>query len=272
MVKLIASDVDGTLVKDSSPFIYPELPKTIQQLKEKGILFCVASGRQYYSIRNMFKQVADDIVYIAENGAHIVYQKQNLLITPMKREDAEGIVQLYRQHSDICECIVSTPKATLMETDNPEFIELIRNGYRNQYELVNDVLDTTEPIMKVSIYAKSGIRELGENEFIPMWKDRVRATMAGEEWVDFMDQKVDKGNALQFLMEYFKLEREEVMAFGDNDNDIGMLKMAGTSYAVETARESVKKVADFSCPSYAEKGVYQIVKEFVKQKGGMNYA
>ena len=72
MVKLIASDVDGTLVKDSSPYIYSEMPQAIKELKKKGIIFCVASGRQYYSIRSLFKEVADDIAYIAENGAHVV--------------------------------------------------------------------------------------------------------------------------------------------------------------------------------------------------------
>lgn len=263
MIKLIASDVDGTLVKDSSPFIYPELPETIKKLKEKGILFCVASGRQYYSIRNMFKDVADDIIYIAENGAHIVYRQENLQITPMKREDVEGIVKMYRQYRDECECIVSTPGATLMETDNRDFIELIRNGYRNRYELVEDVLATKEPIMKVSIYRKEGIRALAEQEFIAKWKDKVKATMAGEEWVDFMDFKVDKGQGLHFLINYFKLRQEETIAFGDNDNDIGMLEQAGTSYAVATARENVKKAADHICPSYAEKGVYQIVRELL---------
>lgn len=260
MIKLIASDVDGTLVKDSSPYIYQEMPQAIKALKEKGIIFCVASGRQYYSIRRMFKEVADDIAYIAENGAHLVYQGENLAITSMERSHVEGIVQLYREHRDICECIVSTPKATLMETDNREFIELIRNGYRNHYELVHDVLDTQEPIMKISLYAKGSIRELGENQFIPAWKDKVKATMAGEEWVDFMAQNVDKGNGLRFLVDYFGLTREETLAFGDNDNDIGMLQEAGTSYAVETARDSVKKIADHICPSYGDKGVYQIIK------------
>lgn len=263
MIKLIASDVDGTLVKDSSPYIYPEMPEAVRQLKEKGILFCVASGRQYYSIRSMFKEVADDIAYIAENGAHIVYQGKILMITEMNREYVEGIVKLYREHRDICECIVSTPKMTLMETDNREFIELIRNGYRNRFEVVHDVLDTTEPIMKVSIYKKDGIRKLGEEEFIPLWQDKVKATMAGEEWVDFMSKDVDKGNGLHALCEHLGIQKEETIAFGDNDNDIGMLKAAGVSYAVETARESVKQIADCICPSYNEKGVYQVIKKLI---------
>lgn len=263
MIKLIASDVDGTLVKDSSPYIYSEMPEAIRELKKKGILFCVASGRQYYSIRNLFKDVADDIAYIAENGAHIVYQGENLFIKEMNREYAESIIKLYREHRDTCECIVSTPKMTLMETDNREFIELIRNSYRNRYELVHDVLETKEPIIKVSIYRKEGLRKLAEEEFIPSWKDKVKATMAGEEWVDFMNLDVDKGNALRVLCEHLGISKEETMAFGDNDNDIGMLKAAGVSYAVETARESVKQTADHICPSYHEKGVYQIVKQML---------
>ena len=81
MIKLIASDVDGTLIKDSTPDLYPEMVDTIRELKKKGILFCAASGRQYESLRNVFRDVADDIAYIAENGAHIRYQNQNISVT-----------------------------------------------------------------------------------------------------------------------------------------------------------------------------------------------
>lgn len=71
MIRLIASDIDGTLIRDSTPDIYPEMVQAIRKLKDKGILFCAASGRQYQSVRNVFRDVADDIAYIAENGAHI---------------------------------------------------------------------------------------------------------------------------------------------------------------------------------------------------------
>ena len=89
MIKLIASDIDGTLIKDSTPDLYPEMVWAIKKLKEKGILFCAASGRQYESVRNVFREVADDIAYIAENGAHIRYQGKNISVTPMKREYIE---------------------------------------------------------------------------------------------------------------------------------------------------------------------------------------
>ena len=65
---------------------------------------------------------------------------------------------------------------------------------------------------------------------------------------------VDKGNALRILQDYFGVSREETMAFGDNTNDIGLMKAAGFSYAVENARPEVKEAARFICPSYLEKG------------------
>lgn len=264
MIKLIASDVDGTLVKDSSPFIYPELPETVMELKKnKNIQFTVASGRQYYSIRRMFRSIAENIAYIADNGAHIVYQGNTLYVKEMKRSDAEQLIKLCREYRDQSELLVSTQEGCLMETDNPEFIELIRNGYRNKYEIVDDVLATELPIIKISIYKKGGLRDLGEQIFIPAFQDKLKGTMAGEEWVDFMDKSVDKGNALRILEEHLGITKEETMAFGDNNNDIGMLQAAGISYAVENARDEVIAVADYVCPSYMEKGVYQIIKKLL---------
>ena len=96
MYKLIASDVDGTLIKDSTPDLYPEIIETIKELKQKGILFCAASGRQYHSLKNTFREVAEEIAYIAENGAHIRYGHENIAVTAMKREDVEGIMQMLR--------------------------------------------------------------------------------------------------------------------------------------------------------------------------------
>ena len=98
MIKLIASDIDGTLIKDSTPDLYPEMVQAVRRLKEKGIVFCAASGRQYASVRNVFREVADDIAYIVENGAHIRYQGKDISITPMKREHIEGILSMLRPY------------------------------------------------------------------------------------------------------------------------------------------------------------------------------
>ena len=140
---------------------------------------------------------------------------------------------------------------------------MITYGYHNTFKRVNDVLAEQVPIIKVSIFHKGSIRKLGESTLIPAWQDRVKACMAGDEWVDFMEASVDKGNALKTLMEHFGIAREETMAFGDNNNDIGMMQAAGRSFAVDTAVEEVKKAATGICPGYQQKGVYQTIRRIV---------
>lgn len=259
MIRLIASDIDGTLIQDSTPDLYPEIVETIKKLKKEGILFCAASGRQYASIKNVFRDVAEDIAYIAENGAHIRYRHENISVTPMKREHIEGIMKMLRPYYGECEAYISTPNGGLIESKNQQFIDLITYGYHNTFRWVADVLKEEEEIIKIAVYRKDSIRDFGETLFIPSWEKQVKACMAGEEWVDFMDLSVDKGNGLQFLENYLGIKKEETMAFGDNDNDIGMMLAAGESYAVDSATQAVKEAAGRICPGWREKGVDQVI-------------
>lgn len=263
MIRLIASDIDGTLIKDSTPDLYPEMVDTIRELKKRDILFCAASGRQYESIRNVFRDIKEGIIFIAENGAQIRYQEKDIRLTLMKREYAEAIIRQLREYDGICDIMVSTPNGGLVESRNKAFVDLLTYGYRNKFTLVDDVLEEDAEIIKIAVYQKDSIRELGESVLIPQWGDKVKACMSGDEWVDFMDLSVDKGKALSFIQDYFHISKDETMAFGDNNNDIGMMRAAAESYAVENAREEVKAAAKHVCPSYLEKGVYQVVKDLI---------
>lgn len=258
MIRLIATDIDGTIVKDSSPEIYPEFPRLVGKLIDRGYLFAAASGRAYPSIRRLFAPVADRIFYIAENGAHIARGNTDLSLTKMKREDVCGIMrQLRALYPEGCNVVVSTPGTTMLETKDQAFIDFMTNNYRNRILLTDDVLREERDILKIAVHHSGSIRRLGEDLLIPAWKDRVKVCMAGEEWVDFMDAAVDKGNALRFLQTHLGIRPEETMAFGDNANDIGLLRAAGVSYAVENAREEVRRAATGVCPGYEKRGVYE---------------
>lgn len=263
MIKLIATDIDGTLVKESSSEIYPEIMEAVREWTDRGGYFCVASGRQYYSIRHLFEPVADRIIYLAENGAHVRYQERDLLVQKMRRDYVEQIMKQLRAYYDTCDTVVSSTQGSLLESRNEEFLDFFKRSYYNKYRIVEDVLAQEADIIKIAIYRPGDIRDLGEGILIPTWKDKVKVCMAGEEWVDFMDASVDKGNALQVIRQYLGIKAEETMAFGDNDNDIGMLMAAGESYAVENARDSVKEHAEYVCPSYQEKGVYQVIRSLL---------
>lgn len=260
-IRLVATDIDGTLVKDSSPEVYPEIVQMFRELSARGIVCCVASGRQYHSIHRMFEKAGDDIVYIAENGAHIVYRGKTLSVTDMQREQAHEIIREMRACGEGYEFVVSTPQGSLLESRDESFIRLIRDSYHNQMKVVQDVLQDDPQIIKCAMHHNGSVRRVAETELIPRWREHVKVCMAGEEWIDFMDAAVDKGNAIRFVQDYFDIGYEETMVFGDNENDIGMMRAAGVSYAVENACGAVKDAAKHICPGYTEKGVYQVLKK-----------
>ena len=74
-IKLIAADMDGTLL-DSKGRLNPEFFSVFESLKEKGVMFVAASGRQYYNLLKLFNRVKDDIMFVAENGTYVVFRSQ----------------------------------------------------------------------------------------------------------------------------------------------------------------------------------------------------
>ena len=78
MVKLIASDLDGTLLQNGAQDVNPIVFDQIRILKEHGILFAAASGRQYLNLRRLFTPVQNDIAYIAENGSLCIYNEETI--------------------------------------------------------------------------------------------------------------------------------------------------------------------------------------------------
>ena len=78
---------------------------------------------------------------------------------------------------------------------------------------------------------------------------------------------MDKGNALQTVQKKLGISREETMAFGDNNNDIGMILAAGESYGVENGVKELKEKAKHICKGYEEKGVYQVLRALWEEGG-----
>ena len=82
MLKFIASDLDGTLL-DGERRIPEEIFPLIREMTKRGILFCPASGRQYANLKKLFAPVANDVLFMAENGALVKYWDKTLYLNPI---------------------------------------------------------------------------------------------------------------------------------------------------------------------------------------------
>lgn len=256
MIKLVVSDIDGTLLPEGTDQINPQMYQVIRSLKEKGITFVAASGRQYASMRHVFEPVADDILFIAENGSVIMQQEKILYSNFIRPELARRLVRHLRTYED-GEIMLSVPEQIYLEQDG-RVRELMEKGYRARFELVPDLLLCCDHTNKITIYREHDINELGD-ELQERFGEELNVAVAGAIWVDFMSKTSDKGNALRWVQERLGVSPEETMAFGDNCNDIGMLQQANWSYAVSDAHPRLKSAAKYETGPCREDGVLRTI-------------
>lgn len=258
MIKLIVSDVDGTLVPDGSPRLDPELFEVILKLREKGMQFAVASGRPWSSVERTFDPVKKKIFYVANNGAYIGCYGRCLYSYPMERDLVEQIVTAVRRHPEL-DLNYAGVDADYLDTANDSLYDWLVDSYKFRAVRVKDILEVKEPCVKLSIYKKEGI-EAATRDIYEMFNGEVKMTCAGDMWMDCMAKNVNKGMAVRTIQESLGISKEETMAFGDQLNDIEMLNQAYYSFAVANAREEVKRAARFQADSNDRGGVLKILK------------
>ena len=256
MIKLIATDIDGTLLNDKGemPDGFNEL---ILRLENKGVYFAVASGRQYHTLLNDFATLKNQLVFIAENGALVMHHGKEQFFRALERQKVEGIIKDIRNAGDR-DIVLCGKKSAYVETVNAEFEAEVRKYYYN-CELVQDLLRIEDDILKIALYDYIGAQENSYDLFYSKWGKEVNAIVSGKHWMDFGRLDVDKGVALKKLQDMFGVSCEETMVFGDYFNDVPMMEAAYYSYAMKNAPAEVRARARFEAPSNNEDGVMKVI-------------
>lgn len=270
-IKLVCSDIDGTLVPDGTSKINREVFEAILKLKEKGIMFAAASGRQYESIRNLFEPVEKDMIFISENGNLVMCRGKVMARKEICSADVEEIKKEVDKIQD-CQLMLSGVKTTYIRKEDTRLYKLMKEGYHYDITLVDDFNDITDDIIiKMSLFQGDGrAEEVAGKDFMKKWKQhpRIMAVCAGKEWIDLFDKNGNKGNAVEKIQKIMKIKKQETMAFGDNLNDIEMLHQAYYSFAVGNARDEVKKEARYIADTNVNDGVLKELNKLLREIEG----
>lgn len=239
MIRLVACDIDGTLLLDGETKISSRVFAQIRRLADKGVRFCPASGRQYSSLRRLFRPVADQLYYICENGA-VVFGPGNpgtiLAKKVMERTLAEELCRDILAINQ-CEVLISGVNTSYLCPKQPDIVEHMRYFVGNHVVLKEKPEDVPEDMVKVSAYCRQGAVQV-EPWLAPKWKKHFQTAVAGEKWLDFT--LADKGTGIRALCRTLDISTEEVMAIGDNYNDLPMLELVGRPYMMERASSELK--------------------------------
>ena len=224
LIKLIVSDLDGTLLPKGETEIDGKTFEMLSKAAKRGVAFAVASGRAYHELKRFFRHADCDIYYIASDGALTVFREQSLFAHEIPKTFLPRIAFAARQRGLAA---VFIGKYLSYYADASVSFAQRFHRERHQHVLkVDSLSEIREPVFKISFY---GTRSAELPSDLMQNFSRV---YEGGDWVDFVRSGVNKGSALTALREMLGIAADEVLAFGDNDNDAEMLAAVPNSCAM----------------------------------------
>lgn len=254
--------MDGTLL-NSDHEVSDRFFSVFDQLKEKGILFVAASGRQYHSMTHKLQRIQDDIIFIAENGALVKEGNREVSVTPINEKLQDELLQIIG-HIDGAYAMLCGKYKSYFDGKSLQFLNQLKEYY-SSYEIVEDYGSVKDEIVKIAVY-----HHISAEEYIypkmDHLEDEVKVKVSGQHWVDLNHSNAHKGNALQKVMRTHNVRTSEVLVFGDYNNDLEMLALADYSFAMANAHPNVKAVANYNTQSNNDFGVERVLELMIEQK------
>lgn len=242
MIKMVASDLDGTLLIGGRQTLPEEIFPLVKELKKMGILFVAASGRQYANMRNLFAPVKDEMAFISENGGLAVQNEKLLYCDSFDKELVREIIQVIWEKPG-AEFSCSTKDFYYIMPKTEHYRHLMIEEVKNQCKIIKSFDEITEPCMKVAVYEREGMTEESIQYWRERFKDRCTVVTSGFAWVDFVPFTTNKAKGIRKYQELLGIGPDECMAFGDEYNDIEMMKSVKYSFAMKHAKPGVKAAA-----------------------------
>ncbi|MFD9394457.1 Cof-type HAD-IIB family hydrolase [Streptomyces sp. NPDC060000] len=258
-IRLIVTDMDGTLLDDDKK-VPADLWEALARLRERGVLFTPASGRQYATLAAEFAEVADGMVFIAENGTYVVRDGEELSSDPLEPETVARVTETVRRltsgGADVGAVVCGKRCAYVERADEAFLAEVGR--YYVRHRVVEDVTAVDDDILKVALFDFGSAAETTAPALAPFARTH-QVVVSGEHWVDVMNRTANKGAALRALQRELGITPAQTMVFGDYLNDLEMLDAADWSFAMANAHPEVVRRARHLAPSNNDNGVLRTV-------------
>lgn len=238
MIKVVVSDIDGTLLPEGGKKLDPEIYDIVLKLKKQGIHFVVASGRQLDSQQLLFAPVVDDISYISENGAICMYNGERFVVSEYDHDFAMHIIEEVEKRPN-CKLAISTPKTQYIKSGDDDFYEYMHHHLNYNITTIDSFQKIHEPIIKIAFLDTVTTQDSYEY-FHSLFGKELKVANAGNLWIDFIPFHVNKGTAVKFLLEKMNVTPADAISFGDQENDIEMLEYTETSYAMAHAKPEIQ--------------------------------
>ena len=266
--KIIALDLDGTLTNSEKIISSATRNVLIEAQCCHSVKVVLASGRPTQGMGFLADELELDKhqgMVLAYNGGEITDWTSKRVIH--KIDFPRDIVPYIYRYSRDAGFDIMTYIGKDIVTENPDnrFIKLSSQRNRMCIRKVNSFLDeiNDKPIAKCMIVGEPVSLHKLEMSMSVGLDERVTCFRSEDYYLEVVPKGIDKGRCLQYVLDYYGLTREELIACGDGYNDISMIEFAGLGVAMANAKPQLKEVADYITLSNDDDGIVKVIKEFV---------
>ncbi len=289
MIRLFASDMDGTILQDHST-IHPDNVKMVRYLQEQNIPFVICSGRDFYQASLCLEPANLQCPVIGLNGA-VIYQEDGTILkeVTLSHEDTRILVQEIEKYHNNWDMMTS--KGFFSIHFKEKFDKKVATFRENHPELSPEELEVEIDKLKKLFYAidVSSVEEVLEDPSIKIYKvltsnyeaedslieiksyveqelPNLVVTSSFKTNIEITHKDAQKGIALQYYADTLGISMDEVFAIGDNSNDVSMLKLAGYSVAMGNANQEAMQTAKYQTDDNKHGGVAKAIQQCLDQQ------
>jgi len=275
--KMLVTDMDFTLLNKEKK-VSVRNREAVKAAIEKGVHMVVATGRIYTSARIYARLLGVRTPIIASNGAIIREAAFNnpedtentIYKDTLNAETIKKMIELSHKYGFFCHFFTEdTIYAEKLVNVSLRYTEW--NKYLGEEDKVKIVIadDIEKALVQDNVKILKGIVVDNDSEKIQSFRNEIEgtgivsATQSMNNNLEMMNKGVTKGSAVKILAQMYGIDRKEIIAIGDNENDMSMIEYAGLGIAMGNAEESLKNVADYITGDYQEDGVAEAIERFI---------
>lgn len=258
-IKCIAFDIDGTLLKHGQTVIDQDVKDAIKQLKDKGIHIVVSTGRASYFIQDDVIKTLQPDFFVTING-HLVVDKDFNPVYGKELDRREAHLMIDTARAKGFGLGIKAEKSVEVYHDYDDFYKTYLHGDYSKLHILENKSQQKYP--EVPIY---GCFMIGNEADILSLESSLSKSLLSYAYpnaFEAIDKKAGKADGLNYVVDYYGIDWDEVMTFGDANNDIPMLQKAGIGVAMGNGRDDAKASADFVTKPIDEGGVVFALKHY----------
>lgn len=282
MIKLFISDFDGTLLDDMH-MLSDETKQAIHDLRESGVSFMPASGRDYTAIQQIMQPIGVKVKCIALNGGEFFDNDGKVLISyKLPKEKTLQVHEIIDKYDVITDYYLENDRVTLVQ-DNVKATYLdyyMRSANKPMKDILHLFNELDFDNVVVSVKDINRVAEVGvvkiESQFANLDErkrcleelkaiDGIAVTSSYGSNVEILSAQSTKGDMAESVCELYGYKKEEIVVIGDNYNDMSMITRFPNSYAMGNAVGEVKEAAKYQADTNRNHGVAKVMYEVIER-------